>query len=842
MSTIVTKTQPLSVTTGSPPNNWQDISELTGTNNVSDMTYCYYEFTTGSNPTSELYIRDWQFDIPVDSVIEDITLTIERTFLTDNVHDSEIKLHRPNLQDDVFNTANLTINYASISDWLTNETKQYTGTWNKTWTGSHINSENFGCWIKVEADSAAATALIDFVDVQVTYHQEIIINPTGGSVCGGSAEIAFIDICDTSGGIVVGGTADAPYTFPNYDGTGGTLAGGTSEPTTEVSTSGGVVVSGNSPIEFGDTFNGGIIVGGEATIEFIDQFDGTGGVVLGSSALVSSGVFGIGGVLVAGDSTNTVINSFDGSSGVVVSGEAIVDPIIGEGGATVGGFVEETIVWSDPSEFGGVVIGGLPLIINNEFVEGGMISSGLATVDRVITLPDWELDLEGSQVVPPIDSTATAHAEFWYDPTERNLSWKITYSGFEETVSVARIRQGQPGETGNLKLDLFEYVESNTATELTGMAQIDSLLESDLASGNSYLMFGSTSIKLRTQFWHFGTSLGGEASVEPYYEIPEGGAVLGGEAVVDPIWGEGGVTLGGTAIAPFINEYTPEGGVIIGGVSGISGEITDTTGGIIAGGESIVVQIEGSIVTSGGLVAGGEASEIREQSEIGYGGIVCGGSATLEYIASVSTDGGVLVSGTAIKQSIFDSIVTGGIVVAGLSPIGIGVSVGGGIIAGGTHDQSYTYNPVISGGIVSSGLASQTFIDYFVASGGAKIGGRTIADKIKFFTKFKTGYCRALKSDNICKVENQGEQLLLPPGSQTAEIDPNRFRIEYLPTWCELDEKLQPYRRIEQPKDCDAALAIIIKKRQKGIIPPKSGREQIRDRGIAYSGETVDAI
>lgn len=837
MSTIVTNSSPLSITTGSPPNDWKDISNLIDPNNDNNEVYSYYEFATGSNPSSEIYISDWQFSLPVDSVVDEITLVIDRKQGgSGTVTDSEIRLYFPT--SEVFDLSDLTINYALGTGWPTSDSsQQYTGTWNKAWTEEEINSSLFGCWIKVNSDTTTTTAFIDRTAIKVTYHQDITVNGDGGCSCGGSADVNLVDVYEPSGGVVIAGEAIGPYIFPNYNGIGGVLSAGSAELKTEVLAFGGVVVGGSIKEIENRVPEGGAVLGGESTIEFIDQVENIfGGSILGGSAIVSSGIFGIGGVIVAGNSTITVENNIDGTGGIVVGDEAIINPFVAEGGATLGGSLEETVIWDGASEFGGVVTGGLSLLTSEEQTQGGVTLGGISTPIRVITIPDWDLYLEGSQVVPPIDSTATAHAEFWYDSTERNLSWRITYSGFEDPVTVARLRQGQPGETGDLKLDLFEYIESNTGSEITGMAQIDTSLESDLLSGNLYLMFGcQNGVKIRTQFWHYGASLGGEASVEPYYEIPKGGIVLGGEALVDPIWGEGGAVLGGAAIAPFIDEYIPEGGIVIGGVSAISGNPIDATGGILLGGEATVVQIEGSITTSGGVVISGEASENRILDETGNGGIVCGGTSTIEYIVEIVTNGGVLTNGTAIEQAVFEKIGSGGTVIAGISPTGIGIFGSGGIVVEGTFDQSYISNPVIIGGVIASGVAAQTFFDYFDGSGGVRVSGRTIADKIKFYTEYKTGYCRALKSDNICKVEDQSEQLLRPPGDQEAELDPNRFRIEYLPTWCELDEKLQPYRRITQPKDCDAALAIVIKKRQKGVIPPKSGRAQIRDRGIAFS-------
>jgi hypothetical protein len=220
------------------------------------------------------------------------------------------------------------------------------------------------------------------------------------------------------------------------------------------------------------------------------------------------------------------------------------------------------------------------------------------------------------------------------------------------------------------------------------------------------------------------------------------------------------------------------------------------------------------------------------------GGATCGGSAEVQFVFNKETSGGIVTNGESIPALSYLVISEGGAIVNGNSPAGITISVGGGIIAGGEIDFAYISNPVITGGVVASGQHLQTFIDYYIATGGVRISGKGNGNKIKFFQKFKTGVCRALASDNICKEDPFQQELLPPPGTDVGELDPDRFRIEYLPTWCEVEkvDKLQPYNKVRQ--NCDAAVPEVIDKRQKGVLPPKTGRAQIRDRGVA----TLDAL
>lgn len=329
-----------------------------------------------------------------------------------------------------------------------------------------------------------------------------------------------------------------------------------------------------------------------------------------------------------------------------------------------------------------------------------------------------------------------------------------------------------------------------------------------------------------------GISVGGEVDVGVLYLNYDGtgGTLTEGNADVrEEISTSGGMVIDGTAVISF-NDIGSGGGVVGGSAISDLNDQIETSGGVTLGGEA---PFESGLYGSGGVSLCGEAfpygGTIVETSQ---GGCVLGGSAEVQCILNIDLSGeGVATKGQSINGFIYSISTEGGIAISGTSVIGIGIAVSGGISIGGETNNQINFEPMITGGITTSGNHMQTFIDYFIASGGLRAGGKGIGDKIKFFQKYKTGICRALLSDNICKKDLYQKELLSPPGSETGELDPNRVRIEYLPTWCELKEKLQPYEKVSQ--DCDAAVPAIIKSRQKGIVPPKSGRVQVRDRGIA---------
>jgi len=585
----------------------------------------------------------------------------------------------------------------------------------------------------------------------------------------------------------------------------------------------------------GQIWNIGAAAGGVADLTFIDQIDGTGGVVAGGTAHAEHGLFGTGGVTCAGTADVTVNYNIGGDGGIVGSGFSFVDPYIATGGVEAGGSATQTTYWSDAAEGGGVVVGGEALIPWDFTPSGGAVAWGAATVQRVFTIPEWSVDLDTDQVVGGSDSTATAHADFWYDPIESRLSWKVTYSGFDGPVTVARLRVGAPGQNGHVAVEMFDYSDG-TASGFTGMVQVTDD-EDQLRAGNWYLMLGTSTDKIRSQLWHFGVQIGGEAVVEPYYEIPNGGVVVGGEALVDPIWAEGGAVTGGTAGVTSRETRSAKGGVVVGGIA-LKVANLDTTGGVVVGGDSIDSQVEANIDGLGGIKAGGKA--IPGISSPVTGGVVVGGAAEIEFIYNHSVTGGVVVDGSPSIAFTYNLQTSGGVVIAGNSIIAIHIVARGGIVVAGDPGFAYTSNPVHSGGAVVGGVARQTFFDYVDGTGGMVTGGRARQEKIKFFQKFKQGYCRAMASENICTVVlDTSEQLIIPHDEVSPDLDPNRFRIEHVPTWCDVNEKLQPYNKVVPDRDCDAALAEVIVKRQNGIVPKKVRPSIVRERQIAAAGNEV---
>jgi len=186
------------------------------------------------------------------------------------------------------------------------------------------------------------------------------------------------------------------------------------------------------------------------------------------------------------------------------------------------------------------------------------------------------------------------------------------------------------------------------------------------------------------------------------------------------------------------------------------------------------------------------------------------------------------LSGEASRKTYYALTASGGSLVDGSGIIAIAPSIGGGSLVSGDHVRSYIAGPSMRGGAAVEPLHRQTFIDYYIAYGSVRVGGRGKRENIRYFPpSLHLGYCRAMGSENICTAITYEKELLPPTNETSPELDDDRYRMQHAAAWCDVEQRCE-----------EGVLPKVIQRRQKGYVPDKLRNDTPRDRGIA----TIDAV
>lgn len=786
-----------------------------------------------------LHVSNFGFTLPDTAVIEGIVASIERKgvgeaedYYVGLVYPaSGLEVTTPGKQKVAFwPTSDATSNYGSSSD-----------TWNKIWLPSEINDINFGLGLSAEGrPSQADAALVDFVDITIYWHQEIFPTISGGFSCSGSADVfmpnasAFgrarvsgqalvsrisIELLDSSGVLLEGEATAHDFIQP----VGGIGVGGlpSIELTYNPKTSGGTSVEGTATIIFADFVDGGIKISG-VSVES-SSYQPQGGILGGGTTATASWTYnhtpsnGIlvinasvidpiymdGGSLSGGQSNVGKTGSYLPEGGLQASGNATlgVSTSIGENGIQIGG--SSTAGTTFPLTIGGgirgngnafidpyIATGGaiIPLSLGESAVimpywdqaEGGVNASGSAAVARIqfpaeLDEYHWTMFINSEEPSAPQSHDKTGWGSFWLNPDTNKFGWYISFD-FDTVAQIIRIRG--PADFGS---DSTAQIQiggiSGYSSPNIGSTTITESQKTDLLNGLWYIWILSyDGEQLRGQITKYQT-----------------GIKTSGTAIyIHQEFGEGGTSANGTADIDV--KYTP------------------------------------SITFVGAKTNG--AGQIAIATSVGGGITLVGLSVptTWHYLLAV---GGSTAGGDVFELLNYRILTSGGIEVNGAGTIGIGPAIGGGGEISGSHIRSYIAGPSMIGGASVSPLHTQTFIDFYISVAAMRVGGKARREKIKFFTPIvHIGYGRAMGSENIFTAVIYEQELIPPTGDVSPELEEDRFRTEHTGIWCDVGSACGGI------KNDGAALPEIVQRRQVGHLPPKTGSDTSRDRGIT----TIDAV
>jgi hypothetical protein len=241
MSTIVVKsaTAAENMSVGIPgAANWTNPTNAISSNNQYAIND--YGGITGVSITNYLYAHTFDFNLPLNAVLEGFEVTVERRGIgsTEDYYvgliyfDGMRQITTPGKQlPGTWPTFDANVTYGSPADL-----------WNKVWTIAETNDSSFGFAISAEGNPIDLdSAQIDSIQITAYYHQAITEIPTGSLLGGGVAEVTCSYSTSIQGSSLAGGQVVISYDEFMTD---GIELSGTSPSDVEIAVSGGVSFGG----------------------------------------------------------------------------------------------------------------------------------------------------------------------------------------------------------------------------------------------------------------------------------------------------------------------------------------------------------------------------------------------------------------------------------------------------------------------------------------------------------------------------------------------------------------------------------------------------------------------
>ena len=801
--------------------NWSNLGNVP----TSDNLYAVADFAdgTGDQYSNYLHLKDFGFSVDEFAVIDGIELSIEKRSVG-SVSDFQVRVTYGETPDFTFPQNNGT--------WPSTDTNDtYGGSsdiWNRSWSPSEINGENFGIAIAAEGTLGSSAAFVDTASITIHYHIGFDEEGLGGSTTGGTADVDVVYATQGIGGSVAGGHAGLIF---EDIATGGLVAGGSGSVVEFVSSQGGVVASGSATLSilYIDTPSGGVSTGGTGDPDFEDIISVSGGVVIGGSAPVTSGYFGIGGVEILPSVEFDFTYNTESNGGIVIGGSSFADPYIATGGSLLGGEAVDNVIYPEIGS-GGSLAGGSSPITEVADGNGGIQVGGTSPPYFTIDIPDYTFLADGTQ--QGTDSTASATLQFWIARQKRTegpnagfyqASWRIEYSGIsDEDITEVDLHFASPGSDsfaaisllGNSIKPIGDY-----SSPLIGQYLLDDADFDQVRNEDWYILFSTNDSPtglIRGQAYSQITNLStdGSAVLDPIFA--EGGLTTGGSAFVDPYISVGGVSVGGSASVSSTEPREIGGGVVVGGTTEPSVTLKEevASGGVVVGGTAVyeVLKIPPA---SGGVVVGGTSvsSNLLRIS----GGANVGGTADVSTTFNTFGSEGVVTQGDAVDGGTFDPNISGGIQLSGRAAVSIEPAIGGGVVIAGTSSLTLNYVPAATGGVVIGGIHLQQFTDFVDGIGGVTVAPKSRYERLRELTTVKVfGVGQSLATPNLRTfIEDEGFIV------EDAEIA-DEVRQEEQPTWCNI---LGSPTRLED--ECDAGVPDIVIENQKPYVPEKVRPEKV---------------
>ncbi len=101
--------------------------------------------------------------------------------------------------------------------------------------------------------------------------------------------------------------------------------------------------------------------------------------------------------------------------------------------------------------------------------------------------PSFDVPLTGAQQVPPVQTSGSGKAVLTYDPSTRDMTWSVSYSGLSSPVTMAHFH-GPAAEGKNASVVIWISKKGGSASSpITGQATLTPAQGEQFTSGNWYI-------------------------------------------------------------------------------------------------------------------------------------------------------------------------------------------------------------------------------------------------------------------------------------------------------------------------------------------------------------------
>ena len=115
-----------------------------------------------------------------------------------------------------------------------------------------------------------------------------------------------------------------------------------------------------------------------------------------------------------------------------------------------------------------------------------LLSTALWAVPSQAATQSFQVQLSGAQQVPAVHTDATGTADLTYDPTTRELTWSVSYTGLSGPATMAHMHNGAAGMNGPVAIWLSKH-GSAAASPIKGHAQLTAAQAKQFVAGDWYI-------------------------------------------------------------------------------------------------------------------------------------------------------------------------------------------------------------------------------------------------------------------------------------------------------------------------------------------------------------------
>jgi hypothetical protein len=98
----------------------------------------------------------------------------------------------------------------------------------------------------------------------------------------------------------------------------------------------------------------------------------------------------------------------------------------------------------------------------------------------------FTVPLTGAQQVPPVQTPGTGSAALTYDPSTREVTWSVTYSGLSSDATMAHFHDGATGKNGPVVIWLSKKGEP-VSSPITGKVTLTAEQAAEFTGGTWYV-------------------------------------------------------------------------------------------------------------------------------------------------------------------------------------------------------------------------------------------------------------------------------------------------------------------------------------------------------------------